>query len=252
MTEKTQLNVAVRFPSMDSIETYFGNSIREMYPELEEKFVMGTVLAAKVLRREVPSNEFAEKKHLEGFWLVKAASVDVMEEDNGLEKGTCLAELKGKGMVRWGIRRQVKFLERYQEKINVLDVQPSSSFVKESNKVKPGRKRQLLEEEEEEEEGDDNDDNEKHEVEDEKENDELDDDISEQETAMMEEIRETEKNLEGNRYKLRSNGARETAKKVKLEKKRQKKSHGIGSKGRNKCRELLVLENPKDRWSTER
>lgn len=252
MTEKTQLNVAVRFPSMDSLETYLGNSIREMYPELDEKFVMGTVLAAKVLRREVPSHEFAEKKHLEGFWLVKPASVEGIKEENGLEKGTCLAELKSKGMVRWGIRRQVKFLERYQEQINVLDVQPSSSFVKESRKVKPCRKRKLLEEEEDEDEGDDSDEDEKHDEEDEKENDEIDDDISEQETATIEETRETEKNHKGKRYKLRSNDTRETAKKVKLEKKRQKKRHCNGNKGRNKCRELLVLENPKDRWSAER
>lgn len=248
------MNVAVRFPSMDSLETYLGNSIREMYPELDEKFVMGTVLAAKVLRREVPSHEFAEKKHLEGFWLVKPASVEGIKEENGLEKGKCLAELKSKGMVRWGIRRQVKFLERYQEQINVLDVQPSSSFVKESKKVKPCRKRKLLEEDEDEDEdeGADSDEDEKHDEEDEKENDEIDDDISEQETATIEETRETEKNHKGKRYKLRSNDTRETAKKVKLEKKRQKKRHCNGNKGRNKCRELLVLENPKDRWSAER
>ncbi|GJW31575.1 disease resistance protein [Tanacetum coccineum] len=38
-------------------------------PALDENFVMGIKLARKVLKRQVPSQEFAEKKHLEGFWL---------------------------------------------------------------------------------------------------------------------------------------------------------------------------------------
>ncbi|GKA66006.1 hypothetical protein Tco_0765814 [Tanacetum coccineum] len=38
----------------------------------DENFVMGIKLARKVLKRQVPSQEFAEKKHLEGFWLVNS------------------------------------------------------------------------------------------------------------------------------------------------------------------------------------
>ncbi|GKC50868.1 putative reverse transcriptase domain-containing protein, partial [Tanacetum coccineum] len=37
-----------------------------------ENFVMGIKLVRKVLKRQVPSQEFAEKKHLEGFWLVNS------------------------------------------------------------------------------------------------------------------------------------------------------------------------------------
>lgn len=253
MTEKTQTNVAVRFPSMVSLEKYFGNSIRGMYPELDEKFVMGIVLATKVLHRHVSSFEFTEKKHLEGFWLVKADSIDVMEEDGPLEKSTCLAEIKCKGMIRWGIRRQVKFLEKHQEDKKVLDEEPSSSFVKESKELKlEARKRQSLEEKNEHEEENDNDDYEMDAgEEDEKEHDEGDEDISEQEEALIEETREVENNLNGKRYKLRSIGTRQNAKKVKFKKKRQKKSHGHGNEGWNN-RELLVLVNPKDRWSAER
>lgn len=254
MTEKTQTNVAVRFPSLISLEKYFGNSSRGIYPEMDEKFVMGIVLATKVLHRQVSSLEFAEKKHLEGFWLVKAALVDVMDEDYPLEKSTCLAEIKCKGMIRWGIRRQVKFLERHQEDKNVLDEQPSSSFVKESKVLKlEARKRQLFEEKDEHEEENDNDEYEMDAgEEDEKEHGGGNEDISEQEEALIEETREVESNLEGKRYKLRNNGTRQNAKKVKFKKKRQKKSYDHGDEGWDNCRELLVLGNPKDRWSAER
>ncbi|GKC73595.1 hypothetical protein Tco_1119478, partial [Tanacetum coccineum] len=41
VSEKTDLNVAIRYPSVSSIKTYFGGGITEMYPALDEKFVMG-------------------------------------------------------------------------------------------------------------------------------------------------------------------------------------------------------------------
>lgn len=256
MSEKTRLNVGVRFPSMNSLKTYFTNSIGEIYPELDDKFVMGTALAAKVLLRQVPSHEFAENKHLKDFWLVRASSDDDMKEKDGTTNGTCLSELKCKGMVRWGVRRQVKFLERHQEMMNALNMQSSSSFDdsgKSNLKLEAIDQRKLFEENEEDDEDDNEKDDEEEEVDVEEEDDKDDEDIAveeEAEMAEMEETRESEENLKRKRYKLRSNSGRRLSKKVKGEKKRQKKSHG--NKGRNKCRELLVLENPKDRWSAER
>ncbi|VFQ93427.1 unnamed protein product [Cuscuta campestris] len=55
------------------------NSTREMYPALDEKIVTGTALADKVLLRQVSSQEFAEKKHLESFWCVNSATVHHLE-----------------------------------------------------------------------------------------------------------------------------------------------------------------------------
>ncbi|GKD74421.1 hypothetical protein Tco_1332703 [Tanacetum coccineum] len=39
---------------------------------VDENFVMRIKLARKLLKRQVPSQKFAEKKHLEGFWLVNS------------------------------------------------------------------------------------------------------------------------------------------------------------------------------------
>ncbi|PWA88412.1 protein DYAD [Artemisia annua] len=116
VSEKTDLNVAIRYPSVSSLKTYFGCGITEMYPALDEKFVMGIKLARKVLKRQVPSQEFAEKKHLEGFWLVKSnntqfgSKVVLKNEDIGLAQ-----ELKKNEMVRWGVRRQVMYIGRQKE-----------------------------------------------------------------------------------------------------------------------------------------
>ncbi|CAI9092016.1 OLC1v1027147C1 [Oldenlandia corymbosa var. corymbosa] len=254
VSEKTELNVAVRYPSMDSLQTYFSNIIEEMYPALDEKFVMGTALAAKVLRRRVPSQQFAESKHLKSFWLVNAATVDASESDDSYKKGNLLTELKSSAVVRWGIRRQVKFLERHKEKINDNVQSSSSLYSKESMKTKAEDVENT-----EETDGDDEDEEDEvdHEQEDDEDNDEREDDDEEVPDDSDEEGQETDRNLKRKRYRLR-NSTRENTKKVKVAKKKQqqkkktikKKSRGRTSK--NRCRELMVIENPKDRWSAER
>ncbi|KAL2527023.1 Protein DYAD [Abeliophyllum distichum] len=98
--ENTELNIAVRYPSKESLRAFFSYSTRETHPALDEKFVMGTVLAAKVLHRKVPAEEYSDQKHLENFWV---------------NLGTCLSDLECKFMVRWGTRRQVKYLGRHKE-----------------------------------------------------------------------------------------------------------------------------------------
>ncbi|CDP05355.1 unnamed protein product [Coffea canephora] len=248
VSEKTELNVAVRFPSMESLKTYFSNSIREMYPALDEKFVMGTALAAKVLLRQIPSQEFAENKHLEGFWLVNATAVNVSEEDNSYRNGNCLTELKGMGMVRWGTRRQVKFLERHNENISGNLRSPSSFRTGGKKAIEVIRKPAEAKDE------DDNDDEQEEREEDDGDDDEREDDVvdvANEETEAEEETQEMNRNLKRKRYKLRNGTTRQKAKKVEREKKKKlKKTHA--RRGRNKCRELLVMENPKDRWSAER
>ncbi|GKA24869.1 hypothetical protein Tco_0710902 [Tanacetum coccineum] len=127
VSEKTDLNVAIRYPSVSSIKTYFGGGITEMYPALDEKFVMGIKLARKVLKRQVPSQEFAEKKHLEDFWLVNSnntpfgSKVVLKIKDIGLAQ-----ELKKNEMVRWGVRRQVMYIGRQKE---MPKIPSTSSFV---------------------------------------------------------------------------------------------------------------------------
>ena len=254
---------------MESLKTYFSNSIREMYPALDEKFVMGTVLAAKVLLRQIPSQEFAENKHLEGFWLVNAAAVNVSEEDNSYRNGNCLTELKGMGMVRWGTRRQVKFLERHKENMSGNLRSPSSFRTGGKKAIEVIRKPAEAKDEDDndvndddDDDRDDDDDNKEDDEKDEQEEREEDDgdddereddvaDVANEETEAEEETQEMNRNLKRKRYKLRNGTTRQKAKKVEREKKKKlKKTHA--RRGRNKCRELLVMENPKDRWSAER
>ncbi|KAJ9553256.1 hypothetical protein OSB04_017301 [Centaurea solstitialis] len=127
VSEKTDMNVAIRYPSILSLSTYFKNGISEMYPALDEKFVMGIKLASKVLLRQVPSQEFAQKKHLEDFWLVNPNPL-VTKKDMGLVR-----ELKNSEMVRWGVRRQVVFIGRHKE---ITKTQSSSSFIQGEEEVK--------------------------------------------------------------------------------------------------------------------
>ncbi|CAK9139926.1 unnamed protein product [Ilex paraguariensis] len=220
--EKTEWNVSVRFPSVQSLHLYFCNRVKEMYPELDKKFVMGTKLAGKVLLRQVPTQEFHEKKHFEGFWLVNYASVIGGFGDEISNKGICLSEVTGNGMVRWGVRRQVKFLGKHTENSNP---QSSSSYVNGEEKAKHEVDEEEVDEEEEEEE-------EKEGV----------------DEGVTEEAVETEKNLKRKRYTFRSRSVQK-AKKVKREKIMQ--SYKNKTKLKSRCKQL-VLRNPKDRWSAER
>lgn len=237
---------------MDSLKTYFNNSIREMYPALDEKFMMGTALAAKVLLRQVPSQQFAEIKHLEGFWLVNTAAIDVYGTDSSYRKDNCLTELKGNGMVRWGIRKRVKFLERHKENLND-NVQSSLSFYTKGSKK---TKVEAIENPEEtdgdnDDEEDDDDEHEADEDDDEREDNKGEVDYSEEE-PMAEEDQEMDRNLKRKRYKLRNSTRQNTKKIILAKKKPHQKKKSRSKKGKSRCRELLVIENPKDRWSAER
>ncbi|XP_060206298.1 protein DYAD-like [Lycium barbarum] len=229
VSETSALNVAVRFPSMESLQTYFSNSSREMYPALDEKFVMGIALANKVLLRQVPSHEFTEKKHLHSFWLLNSTNLAVPPKH-----GNCLSHLKVNGMVTWGIRRQVKFLGRHEESNNTKS---SSSFVQgdEISKVELPAKADKEEEEEE-----DNEEDQEDGVKQEKdeETEENDDEV------VAEKIH---RNLKRKRYSLRATTTKK-AKKTRVEMQRQKNR----TKKKNTCRQLTVYKDPKDRWSTER
>ncbi|KAM7494643.1 hypothetical protein LguiB_029252 [Lonicera macranthoides] len=239
VSEKTEKNVTVTYPSLESLCKYFSSRMTEVFPSLEEKFTMGTKLAGKVLYCEVSSQEFAQNVHLEGFWLVKSVSVGGLGDVIISKKDTILtSELKCNGMLRWGVRRQVKFLGKHREINNVPH--SSSSFVTGGGKVKweENQKREDDEDEKEEEQekGTEEEEEEEKRGEEEEEEDEDDDEPDVDE--------ETDKDLKRKRYSFRSN---EKAKKKKTEKPKRT----YNTKSKNKCKQL-VLKNPIDRWSAER
>lgn len=235
MSEKTEKNVTVTYPSLESLCKYFSSRMTEVFPSLEEKFTMGTKLAGKVLYREVPSQEFSQNVHLEGFWLVKSVSVGGLGDVIISKKDTILtSELQCNGMLRWGVRRQVKFLGKHREINNVP--RSSSSFVTGGEKVKwegdQKREDDEGEKEQEQEKGAEEEEEEKKGEEEEEDEDEPDVD------------EETDKNLKRKRYSFRSD---EKAKK----KKNKKPKRTYNTKSKNKCKQI-VLKNPVDRWSAER
>lgn len=274
------MNVAVRFPSMESLRAFFSYSARETHPALDEKFLMGSALAAKVLIRLVPAEIFSEQKSLEAFWLISSSSAADSCKDNVLvtqKKRSCLSEaLKCNGMVRWGIRRQVKYLGRHKESDgNDVNAQnSSSSFVNgvEESQMGLGATCDERESIEEEKNGDaddggfdgvigdvgDRDENreEKDGGEEEEENgDYQENDEDEEDDEEKEKIKETNKNLKRKRYSFRNIGVKKTKKEkleIRKQKQTQKKNQIKKKKGRMRLKEALIQRDPKDRWSAER
>lgn len=260
---------------MESLRAFFNYTLRESsHPALDEKFVMGSALAAKVLIRLVPAGAFSEQKGLLPFWLISSLA-DGSCKANGVraahERGSSgLSEaLKGNGMVTWGIRRQVKYLGRHKESDGSDHVyiaqNSSSSFVNGVEESQMGlvATRDEGESAEEDEKNGDGDDQENAEDEEEEEEDDDQEDEVEEEEDDDEEVEEekikseTNDNSKRKRYSFRNLSVQKT-KKAKLEirkqkqKQTQKKNQIKKNKGRMRLRESLIQRNPKDRWSAER
>ncbi|XP_017239183.1 protein DYAD [Daucus carota subsp. sativus] len=223
VTEKTELNVSVRYPSIRSLCNYLSlnkMSSTDIYPFLDEVFVMGTHLAGKVLSRQISAQEFDDNNYFEGFWLIKnspepAALRGIFNKETTTP---LMSQLKSNGMVRWGIRRQVKFINR-QGDSSTSHPQSSTSFVKGS--------KEKLEHESDEDNKDENDDEDNEDGEEEREYTDEDD----------------KKAVKRKPYCLRENTRK--AKKVKRETQSNKKSR------RNKCKKMIVGSSI-NRWSAER
>ncbi|XP_068666701.1 protein AMEIOTIC 1-like [Aristolochia californica] len=119
VSEKTKLNVTVKFPSILSLRNYFSaNSCAKSgsmeHPLLDEEFVMGTNLAGRVLHRKVPSLEFAQNKHLQGFWMISPMTQLVKAEV--VPASTSPLTTTSTGLLTWGMRRKVRFLGRHRER----------------------------------------------------------------------------------------------------------------------------------------
>lgn len=249
----------MRYPSKDSLRAFFSYSTRETHPALDEKFVMETALAAKVLHRKVPAQEYSDQKHLESFWVINSSAVNSLKNDSSFteNKGPCLSDLECKFMVRWGTRRQVKYLGRHKETASNSNHthNSSSSLV---NVVCDDEKEIFVEELENEADGDeindvngDNKESGKDEIEEnEEENrDDLEDEEEEEYTD------QTEKNLKRKGYTMRNRNVKEGKKgkvEIKKQTQKQKKNMSKKKKCKNSFREAIILRNPKDRWSSER
>ncbi|XP_011018358.1 PREDICTED: LOW QUALITY PROTEIN: protein DYAD-like [Populus euphratica] len=169
VNEKTRMRVSLRFPSIYSLRSYFNETehtkkkdSRKKLPAFDDKYMVGSEVAAEALYRRISSQEIAGKSSSWSFWVLKNPSVSPQKVSDsprrsananvGARKLSLISELKGTGMAEWGHeRRQVRFLAKH--------VEDKREIVAVSNDVVKGEEEKHSDggddtEEEEEEEGD--------------------------------------------------------------------------------------------------
>ncbi|EPS74251.1 hypothetical protein M569_00505, partial [Genlisea aurea] len=247
VTEKIESNIAIRYPSMSSLRAFFNFSTRETHPTLDEKFVMSSAMAEKVLSKLVPAHVYSTQRSSENFWMISASAAEfcrLNNKTNDEKKGRCLSVLNSNGMVTWGVRRQAKYLGKHKDN-DCIGSEVQS--LKDEADIK-----EEVEEEEHEEDTTCDQGNEEKDEEHEEEEEDTSYDKENEETDTLED----DMNLKRKRYSFRKH----VSKKLKAEKSeqtkpipRQSKQQIKGkSKGGTRFREALVLKDSKDRWSTER
>ncbi|KAF8758037.1 hypothetical protein HU200_010813 [Digitaria exilis] len=77
VTECTNLDVTVKFPSLQALRSFFSSyPTSGTVPEFDERFVMSSNHAARILRRQVAEEEVDDEVHQDSFWLVKPGLYD--------------------------------------------------------------------------------------------------------------------------------------------------------------------------------
>ncbi|XP_073268467.1 protein DYAD isoform X3 [Populus alba] len=168
VNERIRMRVSLRFPSIYSLKSYFNETehtkkkdLRKKLPAFDDKYMIGSEVAAEALYRRISSQEIADKSSSWSFWVLKNPSVSPQKVSDsprrsanvnvGARKLSLISELKGTGMAKWGQRRQVRFLAKH--------VEDKREIVAVSNVVVKGEEEKHSDggddtEEEEEEEGD--------------------------------------------------------------------------------------------------
>ena len=236
MSEKSEFNVAVRYPSTCSLSTHFSNGNCEKpegkkLPALNEKYILDSELAGEVLYRRLTTQEIAEKRNSWSFWVVPCMEAE-KDSDSGpasrtrlrdaaSKKGMCSSEVNLTGMVQWGKRKRVRFIGRHEEqKVETLSMNVKDKEAEEEGKGK-GK---------DEEEGGDEDDEDEDEVE------EVDGEAVELESS------KAKKNL-----KRKCHGSRRAQ--MPKRAKRQKKQSQIQVHNQSKKKKI---KNSIERWSVDR
>ncbi|KAK8287298.1 hypothetical protein V6Z11_D07G049300 [Gossypium hirsutum] len=135
VSKKSKCSVSLRYPSMYSLRAHFSERNRrkvdaKMLPALDEQYSMESEIARDVLYRRIPPHVIAVQRNRWSFWVMGVSSPKEQEIGKNpspspavitsyvnmvIKKGLCWSELISAGMLRWGRRRQVRFLGRYVE-----------------------------------------------------------------------------------------------------------------------------------------
>ncbi|KAK8586628.1 hypothetical protein V6N13_010216 [Hibiscus sabdariffa] len=133
VSKKSKCSVSLRYPTTYSLRAHFSQLNRrkvdtKMLPTLDEQYAMASEIAGDVLYRRIPPHELAVQRNHPSFWVLE---VSPKEQEIGkkspssatIKKGLCWSELISGGMVRWGRRRQVRFLSPHEEERQLRSVQ---------------------------------------------------------------------------------------------------------------------------------
>ncbi|CAN6310015.1 unnamed protein product [Urochloa humidicola] len=126
VSECTNLDVTVKFPSLQALRSFFSSCPASgTGPELDERFVMSSNHAARILRRRVAEEELEGEVHQGSFWLVNPSLYDFAASQQApppppatkppQEADSCLlTTLKCDG-AGWGMRRRVRYIGRHRD-----------------------------------------------------------------------------------------------------------------------------------------
>ncbi|XP_044984591.1 protein AMEIOTIC 1 homolog isoform X1 [Hordeum vulgare subsp. vulgare] len=135
VSEYTSHDITVSFPSLQALRSFFSSlRVPSAGPELDERFVMSSNHAARILRRRVAEQELEGEMHQDSFWLVNpcvfdfsassgpATAPDALSSPEAPPAppkvpaiSSCLlATLKCDG-AGWGVRRRVRYIGRHRD-----------------------------------------------------------------------------------------------------------------------------------------
>ncbi|NP_001139538.1 protein AMEIOTIC 1 [Zea mays] len=135
VSECTNLDITVKFPSLQALRSFFSSyPAPGTGPELDERFVMSSNHAARILRRRVTEEELEGEVQQDSFWLIKPRLYDFAAPQQvpsrtlclppppappaatlGLTADSCLlTTLKCDG-AGWGMRRRVRYIGRHRD-----------------------------------------------------------------------------------------------------------------------------------------
>ncbi|KAF2315828.1 hypothetical protein GH714_040371 [Hevea brasiliensis] len=99
--EKTRMRVSLRFPSIYSLRAYFSETnctkpdVKKL-PALDEKYIVGSEIAAEALYRRIPPHEITDKRKLWHFWAVPSIPVHkVLSSPLNSRTGSIIVSKKG-------------------------------------------------------------------------------------------------------------------------------------------------------------
>jgi hypothetical protein len=130
VSDCTNLDVSVSFPSLLALRIFFSaHKASSSGPELDERFVMSSSHAARILRRRLAEEELEGGVHQNSFWLVKPlydlgvsqqtpsspASPPSPAAKLAPAADSCLlSTLKCDG-AGWGVRRRVRYIGHHRD-----------------------------------------------------------------------------------------------------------------------------------------